>query len=448
MASALEHLLGLRDADDRYDIQPSELLPLQLEAANERFEQQVDQIPLLKNRASSGGVAKIGALADLVPLLFAHNTYKTYAEPWLMDGQWDRMSKWLATVSTYDASGADFSRVEGLDDWMARLEDEGRYVASSSGTTGKPALMGATAADLEFTSKAGVSSFAWATGVKPSKDRKFFGLGPRMNNARNEATRQAMLDAYGSESEEPYQLPIPPIRMGSVIQMILLRKRIGEGNAQPSEVAEFERLSGERQTNMDEAQADAIEALVKAREQKLLVTGFLPHVYPLAVGVREQGYSADDYQSDNLMLTGGGLKGATLPPDYREFIFGTFNLSERRMYQLYSMQELNTPFPRCEGGRYHVAPWVIALPLDAPGEQLLDAGDGDIEARAAFLDLSMDGRWGGVISGDRIDIDFGSCQCGHQGPHIGPEITRYADLEGGDKISCAGTIDAYVRGEA
>ena len=28
------------------------------------------------------------------------------------------------------------------------------------------------------------------------------------------------------------------------------------------------------------------------------------------------------------------------------------------------------------------------------------------------------------------------------------EIVRYADLEGGDKITCAGTIDAYVRGAA
>ena len=67
------------------------------------------------------------------------------------------------------------------------------------------------------------------------------------------------------------------------------------------------------------------------------------------------------------------------------------------------MQELNTPFPRCRSGRYHVAPWVMVLPLDEPGEQLLDASAGEIEARAAFFDLSLDGRWGGVISGDKVD---------------------------------------------
>src|SRR5699024_408851 len=145
---------------------------------------------------------------------------------------------------------------------------------------------------------------------------------------------------------------------------------------------------------------------------KLLLTGFFGHIHPLAAGVRERGYSGQDFSPENAMLTGGGLKGAQLPPDYREFIFGTFNLSAQHVYHMYSMQEINTPFPRCSSGRYHVAPWVMALPLDEPGEQLLDASNGEIEARAAFLDLSLEGRWGGVISGDRVNIDFASCTCG------------------------------------
>jgi len=31
-------------------------------------------------------------------------------------------------------------------------------------------------------------------------------------------------------------------------------------------------------------------------------------------------------------------------------------------------------------------------------------------------------------------------------PSIRNDIVRYADLEDNDKIGCAGTIDAYVRG--
>ncbi|HEY8524576.1 MAG TPA: hypothetical protein VIL48_06415 [Acidimicrobiales bacterium] len=451
MASALDRLLGLRDAPDRFDIPPAELLPLQLDAANQRLEEQVGQIPLLANRVEAAGVTAITSAADLVPLLFAHNTYKTYAEPWLTGGKWDRMARWLATVSTYepsDPTGATFADVEGLDEWVARLEDEGRYVSCSSGTTGKPAMLGATAADLEFGAQSNVAGFTWTTGIEPAQDRTFFGLGPRTTVTRNERIRQAMADAFGSTVHEPYQLPVAPITTGSVMAMIMLRRRIAEGSAAPSEVAEFERLTNERQASMEAARADAIEALIAARDQKLLLTGFFPSVYPLAVGVRERGYGAGDFRPDNAMLTGGGLKGAQLPPDYREVVFETFGLAEERVFHLYSMQEINTPFPKCRARRYHVAPWVLALPLDPPGERLLDAGGGEIEARAAFLDLSLEGRWGGVISGDRVRIDVRPCACGHQGPHIGEDIVRFADLEGGDKITCAGTIDAYVRGAA
>jgi hypothetical protein len=60
----------------------------------------------------------------------------------------------------------------------------------------------------------------------------------------------------------------------------------------------------------------------------------------------------------------------------------------------------------------------MALPLDVNGEELLDVGHGEIEARAAFMDLSIEGRWGGIISGDKISISFAKCRCGHQGPTV------------------------------
>ena len=80
--------------------------------------------------------------------------------------------------------------------------------------------------------------------------------------------------------------------------------------------------------------------------------------------------------------------------------------------------------------------------------------EGETEGRAAFFDLSLDGRWGGVITGDKIAIDFGPCKCGSAGPSIRDNIARFADLVGpdgsggDDKIGCAGTVDAYVRGVA
>lgn len=439
MAGAIDELMTGR-------VDPRHLAELQIAAVDERFRTRVGQIPLLRHRAESAGITAVRRREDLVPLLFAHNAYKSYAPGWLSDRRWDRMAKWVRTVSTYPIDGLDLDGVVGLDDFVARLESVGYYLTCSSGTTGKPAMIACSAADLDFASAANVRGMSWATGIEPNGDRRMFGLGPRTSVERNERTRIALVEAFSSE-EVSYQLPVAPISVGSIMEMIELRRRIADGAASPSELAAFETTSAARQSEMESAMVDAVDALIAGRGDTLLLTGMFASLYQIATGVRGKGYSGKDFRDDTALLVGGGLKGTALPEGYREFILDTFNVAEGKVYHFYTMQELNTPFPKCRAGRYHVPPWVLLLPLDEPGEWLLEPDDGQIQCRAAFFDLSLDGRWGGVISGDRIDADFGTCGCGEPGPTIGPDIVRYTDL-GGDKISCAGTIDAYVRGEA
>jgi hypothetical protein len=437
----------LQAAPERYDTAPEELLALQLEAANERLETRIDEIPLLKNRASSAGIAKVSECADLVALLFAHSAYKSYAENWLTEGRWDRMAKWLRTVSTASLEGLDLNDVDGLDDFVARLETVDSYLTCTSGTSGKPAMIACSETDLGVAAQGNVDAFSWATGIAAEGDRKLFGLGPQTKVERNERTRLALINAFSSP-QNSFQLDVPPISVGSIMEMIAFRRRIAEGAASPSEIASFEKLSAQRQTSMDDAINAAAGELIASRDQKLLLTGMFASLHQIATQVRSEGFSGSNFRDDTALLVGGGLKGNALPGDYREYILETFNVAEEHVYHFYSMQEINTPFPKCLAGRYHVAPWVIMLLLDEPGENLLDTGDGETQGRAAFFDLSLDGRWGGVISGDRVDVTFGACTCGHQGPTIGQDIVRYSDLASGDKINCAGTIDAYVRGEA
>src|SRR5689334_18583060 len=198
MTSATERLVQLVGADDCFDIEPTELLPLQLQAANERLQSQSERIPLLANRAESGGVKEIKQPADLVPLLFAHTTYKTYAESCLNDGQWDRMGKWLATVSTRDVAGLDTGGVQTLDDWIKQLETVGHYLSCSSGTTGKPAMLSCTEGDIELSARINSEALLWATGITRGEDRKFLGLGPQFAAPREDAIRQAMVDCFSS----------------------------------------------------------------------------------------------------------------------------------------------------------------------------------------------------------------------------------------------------------
>ena len=56
--------------------------------------------------------------------------------------------------------------------------------------------------------------------------------------------------------------------------------------------------------------------------------------------------------------------------------------------------------------RYRPPPWVVPLLLDDSGQILIDRDRGNAEGRFAFLDLAIEGRWGGVITGDRVTADF------------------------------------------
>lgn len=446
MRSAVARLVKLVGADDCFDIDPIDLLPVQLEAANERLAAQARRIPLLANRAESGGIEDIAQPADLVPLLFAHTTYKTYAEGWLNDGRWDRMGRWLATVSTRDVEGLDTAGVETLDDWLKELETVGHYLSCSSGTTGKPAMLSCTEGDIALSARINIEALLWATGLTRGEDRKFLGLGPQFAAPREDAIRQAMVDCFSSRYL-PYQFGDgEPITVGSMVDMITLRRKLADGTARPNEIAEFERIAAQRGADMEAAAKKAVDAVIEARDVPLLATGMFATLYQIAEGIRAKGHGGDDFDPNNAMMVAGGLKGAALPENYREYVLETFNVTEERLYHAYSMREINATFPLCHHGRYHVSPWVIMLPLDSTGEHLLDVDAEEIEARAAFFDASIEGRWGGVISGDRVSVSFGKCGCGHQGPTIGREITRYSDLPGGDKITCAGSIDAYVRG--
>ena len=64
----------------------------------------------------------------------------------------------------------------------------------------------------------------------------------------------------------------------------------------------------------------------------------------------------------------------------------------------------------------------------------------------ALFDVSIDGRWGGIISGDRVVMDYDPSLTGSHRSRRHRDC-RYSELQGGDdKLTCAGTIDSFVRG--
>jgi hypothetical protein len=450
-SGAVERLTRLVDAQDRFDYSAPELRDAQVAALDERFQDRRSRIKLLGHRAAEAGVDKIRSVEDIVPVLFPHTAYKSYPESFLMEQRWDRLTKWLGTVSQYPITGVDLNGVIDVDDWITRLAARGHFISCSSGTTGKSAMLIASQADMNWSKLDTVNVFAWGAGVTPARDRKMIGCAPVATVPKNVTIGEAQYEAFGNPEFPRFTYPVPPITVGSLTKMVVMRKKISDGTALPQEIADFEATSKDRQEVLDRAVILAAEEIIANRDKKLMVSGMWSGLYAVAKVVRDHGYSAADFNPDNCIYVGGGLKRAQLPTDYQQFVHDTFNIPSDRQFQNYSMQELNSGMPKCrEGGRYHVPPWIVPMILDKAGDTLLpyDIRSGEIEGRAAFYDLSLDGRWGGVITGDRIAIDYSPCACGKKGPSIRDNIARFADLEGDDKIGCAGTIDAYVRGVA
>lgn len=422
---------------------------IQIKALDERLQEQGDRIKLVKLRAQDAEITTITKLEDVVPLLLPHTAYKSYPESFLTDRKWDRLTKWLGTVSAYPTDNIDLSEVREIDDWVAACGKAGHFVSCSSGTTGKSAMLVASKADLDFASRDGIAAIEWGSDIRVGDMRTPAGAaGAIAYTPRNAAMGQAMMGAFVDPAAKHFQSGLPPVTIGSLTKMITLRKAISEGTAQPAEIADFEAESAARQTGLENAQVGAVEDIIAKRHEKLYITGMWGALYPFAEAVRARGYGAKDFHPENSVYLGGGLKRAKLPDNFREYVYETFNLQPRMIFQMYGMQELNTTMPRCqEGGRYHIPAWVVSLPLNKEGDALVPGiGEGKVEGRAAFFDLSMDGRWGGVISGDHVEIDYAPCACGNASPSIADNIYRYSDIEGDDKIGCAGTVDAYVRG--
>lgn len=448
MGKCADQLVGLSGSAEAY-APYKDIRELQIEAVNERFQEMRDRIKVVKMRAEDAGVTEVGRLEDIIPLLLPHTAYKSYPESFLTGKKWDRLTKWLGTVSAYPTDNVDLSDVHEIDDWVEACAKAGHFVSCSSGTTGKSAMLVASQADLDFAGKDGVDAVQWGSSIRKGDMRTSAGAaGAVAYTPRNTASGGALMAAFVDPEAPRFESGLPPVTIGSLTKMIGLQKAIADGTAMPGEIQEFESESAARQAGLAAAQVGAVDDIISKRDKKLYIMGMWGALYPLAEAVREKGFSGKDFNPENAVYLGGGLKRAKLPDNYREYVYETFNLQPEFIYQMYSMQELNSSLPRCqEGHRYHMPAWLVALPLNKEGDALAPGvGEGKVEGRAAFFDLSMDGRWGGVISGDHIEIDYSPCACGNASPSIADNIYRYSDLEGDDKIGCAGTVDAYVRG--
>ena len=113
LSSEIARLTHMVNDENPFALSIDEVREAQLEAINNRFQSRIDKIKLLQNRAEEGGITEVRRMEDIVPLLFAHTAYKSYPENWLMEHKWERLGKWLDSVSTNRVRADGHGRREG-----------------------------------------------------------------------------------------------------------------------------------------------------------------------------------------------------------------------------------------------------------------------------------------------------------------------------------------------
>lgn len=438
------------DPDTAYDQPASDIAALQLHAAQELFEQRRTQIPLVARRAEEAGISRIESFADIVPLLFAHTVYKSYPPSFVEQGRWDRMLQWLNTLSVEDVTGVDVAGVKDIDDWIARLWAAGHMVLATSGSSGKCSFLNHTRGDDAMKKRHFRHSVAWPLakpGADPASARPVFWLGPI--KGPNSAIAAANINAANwGRPGATFSLTDEPLLIADVSRMAAMRKKMTDGTATPQEIAAFEAEARRKAEAGSNAMLKLADTILDHRHEPIMISGLWAQYMALIARARERGIGDGEFHSQSIVTAGGGVKGVPLPDDYKEQVDRFFGQVIRP--GAYGMTELAQVMPRCEAGRYHHAPGLIWLILDREGERLLteeDGKDGVVEGRFAFLDLLYEGRWGGLITGDKVTADFGPrCPCGRHGPTLFDNISRFASAGEDDHIGCAGTIDGYIRG--
>jgi hypothetical protein len=183
------------------------------------------------------------------------------------------------------------------------------------------------------------------------------------------------------------------------------------------------------------------EQVPQLRGQRVFALGITSLFYEIARSGLEAGVRAE-FAPGSVVMGGGGGKGIVLPENADEVIRAFFGVQSVRGG--YGMTEQNFYLVTCEHERLHIPPWVTVLLLDPDSGQPLPRS-GVQTGRASFFDMTQDGGWGGIVTGDRISVDYTPCPCGRTTLHITKKIQRFSDITGDDdKLTCAAAPSAQA----
>lgn len=422
-----------------------ELSALQLQAVKLHFDQFKNSIPMLQKLVDGQGIKEINAIDDIVPLLFEHSMYKAYPPFLLEKNRFQDINNFIQKLTTVDISGVDVSGCESIDEWVDTMDEavSELRICHSSGTTGSMSFLPLTERDFAIRIR-DVLLRAPELDDSEGKDEGFYCIYPYFRTGASAHLRvnEQVINLIAG-SEERF-IPAFPGRMSSDVLYLAARLKAAENKgkaggvkispAMRSRMSEFAEL----QANMPTYLEVFFEKVVNDYAGKRV---FLGGTWNLLHGLAKKGLEKgieNVFSPASLISTGGGAKGLVQPPDWEEDVRRFYGVE--KLHNAYAMSEGNGAHYMCEKGHYHFCPWTVPYLLDPDSSDLLPRS-GKVTGRAAFFDLSARVRWGGIISGDEITVNWDEpCGCGRQSAYVVGGIERLSEKRGGDdKITCAAT---------
>jgi hypothetical protein len=427
--------------------------PVLLTAMNLRLEQRRQQIQVLAKLADAQGVRALSTLDEGAALLFTHDTYKSYPVSLLAKQRFDQLNKWLGRLTTYDLSAVDVSDCDSIDGWLMRLQDETPLdVATSSGSSGTLSLFPKSKKDYLLAVWGLRVQLGQTFGVEPTDDDvngKIHAVTPMYRDGHSSAGRfaQYLLEVF-CRGDEGYLHTALPYKVSSDLMWLAARIRAAAAKGDPSRIDVPENLLARRgeweklQQELPAIQSGFIRGAVQElRGARIMAMGTTNMFYNVARKGLEEGVRGS-FAPGSALMGGGGAKGVVLPDDVEDIVMDFFGID--RMQSAYGMTEMNGFSVSCEESHYHLLPWIAPFILDADSGRPLPR-EGVQTGRAAFFDVTHDGTWGGIVTGDRVTIDYTPCRCGRRTAHFHKEIKRFSEITGEeDKISCAATPGAQA----
>ena len=431
-----------------------DLEALQTEALTMRFEQQKERIPTLAKMTDRQGITRVKEIDDVLPLLFEHTIYKSYPTYLIEKGQYDKLTTWLNRLTPHDLSKVDTSGCNSIHSWLDLLSAETELdPISSSGTTGTMSFTPRDRTDWRTFILGGFRvQLLQKFGEPPSDDdlnEKIHVCWPSYPDGHTPFFRAPhyFKEYFALDSDDHFH---PMYDTVGDTDVMFLAARLRAAQARGDSRVSVPQSLLERRDEIAAMEAERparaakwVDTLaVDMSGKRVFLMAPVQLIYDVAKAGLAEGKTCN-FAPNSSVQVGVGGKGFALADDWEEVTHRFINFDGEYGY-FYGFSEQTGVSVRCEHGRCHLPPWQIPLILDPETSELLPR-EGVQVGRAAFFDLAMNGAWGGLITGDKVEIDWSDCACGRSSVHISEDISRFSVAQGGtDKITCTATPEAHA----